>query len=438
MRESEAREHLSYVVKAFSHPERLKIMELLVRGDASFSLIHEHVAVGTTALANHLSLLIDKGLVNKRGRGLYGMTSDGRVMHEAIVRGYDSTVMSRRQRQKRIAARYVRGRTEERPNRIRKLKYRSGWVSHLSAVAGCLKFLGVRVSPGWLYGGTGHAFIINIVKGVCPSGPTAWQTSMLFKLATNLGYEIKGVRGHKSESGFEKKQREAWDHVRKSIDADIPCYGWELDIPEYYVIQGYDEVGYWYSGPGSVEGKGPKPWREVGVSDIGVLELYSVERVTPSDPLSVIRDSFAMVLHHATNPPDVIYSNNKTGIPGFDLWIEETEAGTALSVGMAYNAQVWKECRRFGVRFLKEIRKRVPKDLRDLVQETRGHYEVVSDALSDLAKLYPFPPHSARETIGVTRESKEAARLLKQARNAEVKGLDTIRQIHRELLTSFR
>jgi hypothetical protein len=37
----------------------------------------------------------------------------------------------------------------------------------------------------------------------------------------------------------------------------LPCYGWELSyIPAYNVINGYDDVGYYYSG--SLSG-GPCP-----------------------------------------------------------------------------------------------------------------------------------------------------------------------------------
>lgn len=45
-------------------------------------------------------------------------------------------------------------------------------------------------------------------------------------------------------------QEQAWDYVRRQIDENLPCYGWELDVPEFYVICGYDEAGYYVCGPG--------------------------------------------------------------------------------------------------------------------------------------------------------------------------------------------
>jgi len=71
--------------------------------------------------------------------------------------------------------------------------------------------------------------------------------------------------------------------VKDAIDEGLPCYGWELDIPEYYVVYGYDEKGYLFKGPMCEKGKGSKPWSELGDSEIGVLEMYVVSPGSPQD-----------------------------------------------------------------------------------------------------------------------------------------------------------
>jgi len=50
-----------------------------------------------------------------------------------------------------------------------------------------------------LYGGTGHAFIINMNKAGCASGPTAWRMARILNLAHNLGLSVQGVWGSKSD-----------------------------------------------------------------------------------------------------------------------------------------------------------------------------------------------------------------------------------------------
>jgi hypothetical protein len=117
------------------------------------------------------------------------------------------------------------------------------WVSHLGCIKGCLNFLGIQISDAWLYGGTGHAFVINLHKEVCPSGPTAWNTMKLFELGRNLGYKFDGVFATKQQADFAEMQKRAWEHVQSAIDQGIPCYGWELEIPEFYVVYRYDNAG---------------------------------------------------------------------------------------------------------------------------------------------------------------------------------------------------
>ncbi|MCU0520430.1 MAG: hypothetical protein MUF84_07055 [Anaerolineae bacterium] len=96
------------------------------------------------------------------------------------------------------------------------------WVSHLGCVKGCLSFLGINGSDAWLYGGTGHAFVINLHDEVCPSGPTAWNYGKLSMLGANLGYRTDCVFGSKHQDDFPEQQKRAWDSVRWAIDRGQP------------------------------------------------------------------------------------------------------------------------------------------------------------------------------------------------------------------------
>ena len=160
------------------------------------------------------------------------------------------------------------------------LRIRQRIVERLGCIKGCLEYLGSDVSFPWLYGGTGHAFVINVHEVVCPSGPTAWNTERCIKLACNVGCGLERIFSHKQRPDFGQMQKLAWEKARRAIDEGMPCCGWELEIPEYYVIRGYDDVGYFYSGPRADEGGGPKPWVELGDTGIGVLE-HQIAGYTP-------------------------------------------------------------------------------------------------------------------------------------------------------------
>jgi len=316
-------------------------------------------------------------------------------------------------------------------NKLENLSWKPAWVSHLGCIKGCLDYLKVDISDAWLFGGTGHAFIINIHEVICPSGPTAWNTEMLFKLGKNLGYRINGVCALKSNHDFVEKRKFAWEHTKRALDKGLPCYGWELDIPEYYVVYGYDDTGYYFSGPGCDSGKGPKPWQELGESKIGVLEMFWVKPGQAADDIKTVKEAFELVLEHSRNPSKWIFPKYKSGLAGYDNWIHALENGDANGFGMAYNAAVWSECRTHAVQFLKEVKPRINGQLSSLFDEALSHYETVARKLKNVSETFPFPPKG--DEVEDSDRCNKGLKDLRAAQQAEKLGLETLEKIRSEL-----
>ena len=341
--------------------------------------------------------------------------------------------------------------------KLENLRWVPRWVSHLGCLKGCLDYLGLDVSDAWLFGATGHAFVINMSEVVCPSGPTAWNTERLFKLGKNIGYEVDGVLGArenvtssaslclpskvqkllrtfglKSADDFAEKQKLAWEHAKSAIDQGLPCYGWELDIPEYYIVYGYDDTGYYLSGPGCDEGKGPKPWQELGDTEIGVIEMYSVKPGQAADDVQMVKEALAFALEHATGPAKWIFPKYKAGLAGYDNWIRALEYGTADGFGMAYNAAVWAECRGYAVLFLREAKERLNGRAAAAFDEAIERYQVVHGNLKTVTDSFPF--HGLEpEHIKDQARIRTALVALRSAQNAEASGLEMLRRIVNEL-----
>jgi len=256
---------------------------------------------------------------------------------------------------------------------------------------------------------------------------------MLFVLGANIGYAIEGVVGFKAQDDFVEKQQKAWEHCKKEIDQGLPCYGWELDNAEYYVINGYDDNGYCFSGPSFGSGEGSKNWQELGDTDIGVLEVYSIRPRQAAEDTKTIKESIEFVLHHAKNPKEWIFSQYKAGLEGFDNWIKALETGTAVKMGMAYNAACWAECRGFGVQFLKEAKERINGKASTLFDEAVEHYEVVHENLKKVSELFPFQLNRSMDTITDSELIQTAIKHLSDARKAEEAGLNSLEKIHSEL-----
>jgi len=308
------------------------------------------------------------------------------------------------------------------------------WVTHLGCIKGCLNHLGIEMTDAWLFGGTGHAFVINVHEGVCPSGPTAWNTGSIFELGRHLGYRTDGFFASKDQPDFAEKQEAAWNQVRQAIDGGIPCYGWELEIPEFYVVYGYDDVGYYFSGPGCDSGKGPKPWQELADTGIGVLEMYSVQPGEAASDRETVKQALVFALRVAGNPSDWIFEGYRAGLAGYDNWIGALEAGTASDMGTRYNAGLWLECRRNAVGFLKEARERLPGAADTLFDQAAAHYGVVAAGLARVEQIYPWSHETSDEAVLPVDDTGAAAiDALKAARAAEEAGLQTLGEIIQSL-----
>jgi hypothetical protein len=315
--------------------------------------------------------------------------------------------------------------------RIPNLVWTPAWTSLVGCLHGCLKHLNKDPGFSWLFGGSGHALIINMSQdGSCPSGPTAWNTSRFFELGSNLGCQIEILFADKRQPEWEDKKKQGWDFVRSALDQDLPVVGWELAIPEFYVIDGYDATGYYYNGPGDNQGPQPKPWHELGETEIGMLEILSVSPGKAADDRTILRGALDFAVKFNEGSSDWVLPDYLAGQQAYEVWIEAVSSGKAMLMGHAYNAAVWEECRRNGVAFLQEAKKRL--DDTKLDHSLNGairSYGEVTYQLKDLSELFPFFENNREEPVGKNPRSKKAAEHLIAAKLAEAEAHKYLKEI---------
>ncbi len=249
----------------------------------------------------------------------------------------------------------------------------------------------------------------------------------MVSLVGNLGGRIDTFSKSKQESkDFKKDQEEIWNIVRKAIDAGHPCYTFGFGVPEYYVIYGYDDTGYYASGSGCDRGAGPIAWNVLGDNEIGWIDLHTVSPVPAADDKKIVKDALEFALDFAQNPGKWTFPQYKTGLAGYDIWIEALTEVQDNPLGAAFNAVAWYECRELGAQFLREASGRLNGATAKPLGEAIEHYEAVARQLKALTQIFPLPGAARMED---KQKRKKGITHLQNARDAEEYGLAALEKV---------
>ncbi len=361
------------------------------------------------------------------------------------------------------------------------------WITQLDCIFECASYLGVPMSRAWLYGGTGFAFLMNMENKGQPGGFQAFDTEMIRNLANNLGITIEGVISLQKDSDFQFKQLAAWESVKRAIDRGTPCYGYSIGIPEYYVVDGYDEEGYLFQGIGTddwewqvspeaakalnkgiandevrelarslgvtlsdnivvgrnggpyeimddqghsltVAGKAHLAWNRLATTHVGLLEMFWVEKGIASNDRDIVRESLQFALEFSRSPRKWLFDGYKAGLEAYDNFMQTFLRADTDGFGLSINAEAWAECRSMAAPFLLEAADRIGGQAAGFMRQGAHEYDVIHEHLRSVRDLYPFHGRKQEDMKDRTRIS-QAVQHLERAKEMERKGLQTLERI---------
>ena len=304
------------------------------------------------------------------------------------------------------------------------------WMTVMSGLEGCMRYVDREVDTSWLYGVTGVAFMLNIDENVDVSGPTSWGHERITEMAPYLGVTLAhSVSGRTEAPDFEGKLKAARAFITAKIDAGVPMFGFDGGYPEYFTVNGYNDDAALYWTHYTAGGYMPRPWSKVGRNDVRFFEFVSVEPTDrKGDDRAAVREALAFALEVGRSKPSPDGRNAK-GIAGYEMWIRCLQSGDWRKPGLPgvhHNAACWNECRVYAEGFLRLAGKKLGGQLKPLFDKAADHYREVRLALGKMQAIfiykYPLPPVN---DDGVA----QGVELLCLARDAEMRGLEVVGQI---------
>jgi hypothetical protein len=253
----------------------------------------------------------------------------------------------------------------------------------LGVVKGALDYYGIVVSPAWAFGGSGHAFLINIHKELCPSGPYCWKYDGFYPLVRNLGLEMVDLGFfHKGSAPEERAALEK--ELRGLLDSGQPCSFVNM---ENQLICGYDDKALLLCRPWDCgaeitpERLSFGSWQEFG--DELHVNFFALRRARPQDAITVIRDSLRYAIELSLDRGKYAEPDYGVGPDAYDNWVAAAEKHGA-SHGNWWNGTVWAECRKMAAAYFTEIAAKLP-DVAAQAKELAAAYQLIAAQLEKIA-----------------------------------------------------
>lgn len=269
--------------------------------------------------------------------------------------------------------------------KLENLKQSNLNTSLMGVMRGVLDYYEIKISNGMAFGGSGHAFLINIHEVICPSGPYCWKYEKFFQLVKNLGVEITALGFFDKDSTADERSK-VEQALREHLDAGLPGLAQNM---ENQTIIGYDDKGFLLAQPWNIECEFTpstltfETWKEFG-DDLHATFLV-FKKVPKKDDAIIIKESLEYAIDLFKNPDQYNFEKYRIGSGAYDNWIKALEQGKANAHGNWWNGTVWSECRKMAGEYLAEIADKYEDKHSNLAKELSAQYMDIAELFKQIS-----------------------------------------------------
>ncbi len=226
--------------------------------------------------------------------------------------------------------------------------------SFMGALAGVLGYLGQPVDPAWLMGVSGWAFRICVEAGMCPSATSVYDwCGVLPETVAQAGYDAVHIHADYSDEA----RQEAQAAILKGIDAGVPAIVWDIAIPEWGLVIGYDPDKACYLTLDCLGRAGEMPYGQLGQREIHFVSVTVVGAPNGRSREQAVRRALELAVHHGAGEEWTERPGYQNGLAAYGLWADALEKGLTHPEGVpsGYYAGHYVGARCYARDFLKAL-----------------------------------------------------------------------------------
>lgn len=267
--------------------------------------------------------------------------------------------------------------------------------SFAKSLAASLKCSGISGNAEDAVAATGFAFRIWVDgKGLCPSATSIFDFGLLASGLENAGYSCEYVGRYWGQEHIEEPKRlEAVGVIKKAIDNNIAPVVWDVGLPEWGLVIGYDDKKQCFSFLAINNETGEMPYEKLGKREIPILSVTVPTKRTDKSEESILKDTLRIAANHAKG---MEWCENKKGLeayPALANFFKVENFNPALNWNMEYYLGTYAALRYYAWKYLEKMSGKYPY-VREIAQEYKNVYTNLQAAF-DCKKQKDFNKESA-------------------------------------------
>lgn len=194
---------------------------------------------------------------------------------------------------------------------------------------------------------SGFAFRMWVNTDLCPSATSIWGLDSQKPWVENGGLLCDYVGRYWEQEHIEqKKQQEAIKNIKSSIDKGIPAISWDIGVPEWGLVTGYDDDLQMFTAlPINAKKTDPTSstyntiqmsYDSLGKRELPILSVLTITGNTDKKDESILNDTMKMAVNHLKG---VEWCDNYKGLEAYPALIKIFEESP--DIASSWNAEYY-------------------------------------------------------------------------------------------------
>jgi len=207
---------------------------------------------------------------------------------------------------------------------------------------------------------SGFAFRMWVSRNLCPSATSIWDFESQKPWVENGGLLCDYVGRYWEQDNIEEERRlKAISIIKASIDRGIPAVSWDIGVPEWGLITGYDDDSQMFSvlavNDGNPDPANPAlmPYDLLGKRELPILSVLTVTGISGKTDEQILQDTKRLAAYHLKGGE---WCENANGLEAYPALIRifDEDPGLASSWNAEYFLGTYGALKEYAYRYFEK------------------------------------------------------------------------------------